>query len=282
MAPNSSTSGIPAPAPVDVDVLPLAGGSNQLSSGGKAPRTNPHRSARRFSPFGKPPSGPSSTGLSGAMGSVALGSTPGSGPTRRSAAKEASSRWNTPMDECLWDVSTRVLDHPDASMASGGGEAASKRRLWSLIRARVDARAEIRSIDEWRGKLIDQFLVPSTPQQDEKRSSGGGGRCQRRAKAMAAAGPLPPLSLPPPAPSSASLRLGAGGPALLPQPPSTQRPAGQPSRPVRHKHVVGSTARGAEADDAGRGVWEMRELHRRCASACEAIDRLSGSTPRRD
>ena len=158
-----------------------------LSSSGPL-RSQPRRSARRKSPYEKPPPGPPTTGLSGPLCSMSMAG-PGidpfprsggrsgkqkvvkagdlvslmaKGPIARQQAKEKA--WKSRLTQeksSWWDAAAIGASgasglHPDSISSSG-----VKAELRTLCHARNHARADLRSVAEWRHGEIDSFVGQS-------------------------------------------------------------------------------------------------------------------------
>ena len=251
-------------------------------------RSSPRRSARRLSPYGAKP--PPTTELSGALGGIVLDSGPRSGGRRGranfgAAVKELTSvsapvtfagsrpqgpiarqqrkevAWTAKGTSNLWDASDKLLVGDPAHATQDTPESAvDPSRLWTLVRGRVEARAQQREIDAWKSSAIDDFLASS----EEKPA-----RRRRRQRASSSTS-LPPL-VPPPA--SSGFHHGHTWP---------EPKAGG-------SHSIASRREGCELLSPGfssrprlpalrkrpeRQLDSRAELHRRVNHACDAIDRI--------
>ena len=219
-----------------------------------------------MSPYGRPSPGPPTSGLSSAMGDIAL-HTGGrridavmahderaAGPIARQKAKEEKWKQKLAGKQTLWDMSSQLL--ADVGTADDGGAPGASSELWTLVRGRVEAQAQLKSISGWRSSAMDDFLENGV---DGKQVGlAAGKQAKRRVEArplqcesarMTRSAPAELIRLPR---RIARPRAGhealSPGLALRPRLPPLRRPGGQ--------------------------LDQVQELHKSCAEACEAMDRV--------
>lgn len=170
-------------APLDVPSASTGGDAGQ-QSGGKM-RTQPQRSSRRQSPYGRSPSrfspAPPTTGLSAAMGGVALASAKG-GPYRRFPPRLATCAapilQGDPSAPRAIGPITRLIEREKKAVAAihAFGELERKREAAERAQENDAQAVGYKSVHEWRDAAVEEFRrqPPARPASSPARTTDKG------------------------------------------------------------------------------------------------------------